>query len=238
MAIALLSRGIGESQLISLFPEAAIALAGVLTQLGDLWFVLLWIVGVYAISRNSHRFTDEPWRDCVYLFALVLGAYFCTAVLKHVFALPRPPGATTAALPAWLPSVVLHDGLREIVRPVYESMMTGAGYGFPSGHAVLSTAVYGGAALTLDLGGRARQRWLAVGIILLVAMTRVVLGVHYLVDVVAGAIVGAIFLWITVAFLDRDPKRTVYLTGLLGILTIVLSFGRNVIPAAISMLSG
>ena len=62
---------------------------------------------------------------------------------------------------------------------------------FPSGHALESTAVYGGLALTL--GRRLRRRCpravvfaLGVALPLLIGFSRVYLSVHYLTDVLAG----------------------------------------------------
>jgi hypothetical protein len=89
--------------------------------------------------------------------ALALGAFTLTLALKHAFALPRPPGAGVD------------------------------GYGFPSGHAIGATVVYGGIAALFD-----DRRLSAVAAVLIVAVaaSRVVIGVHYLVDVAAGVAVG------------------------------------------------
>lgn len=97
---------------------------------------------------------------------LGFGALALTVALKHAFALPRPPGATVD------------------------------GYGFPSGHALGSTVVYGGLAALLPVRDSTRRRYVAVaaGLVTVVALTRVVVGVHYLVDVVAGVGVGVAYL--------------------------------------------
>jgi membrane-associated phospholipid phosphatase len=98
-------------------------------------------------------------------FALVAAAV--TASLKTGLAFPRPP-ATVHAVAGEAGS-----------------------HGFPSGHATAATAVYGGLAL---VSGRLRDRRVAAATVLLVgliALSRVVLGVHYLGDVLAGVAVGA-----------------------------------------------
>jgi len=100
--------------------------------------------------------------------ALAFGAFAVTLALKHAFALPRPPGAGTD------------------------------GYGFPSGHAIGATVVYGG--LVALLGERRRRRRAVVAaaaLVTLVSLSRIVIGVHYLVDVVAGVAVGVGFLAVT-----------------------------------------
>ncbi|WP_435067842.1 phosphatase PAP2 family protein [Haloplanus sp. C73] len=95
--------------------------------------------------------------------AVALGGFALTLALKHAFALPRPPGAGTD------------------------------GFGFPSGHAIGATVVYGGLAGVLANRGT-RRYWVAGGVVALVAASRVVIGVHYLVDVVVGVGVGLAYL--------------------------------------------
>jgi len=93
-------------------------------------------------------------------------------------------------------AVLLSTGLKEVVgraRPLFEAPVASApGLSFPSGHALggsafwLSTAV-----VAVALLGH-RRAWLAVavGLSLLVAASRVLLGVHYLSDVLAGLVLG------------------------------------------------
>lgn len=96
--------------------------------------------------------------------AVGLGALTLTFTLKSAAALPRPPGAVEE------------------------------GFGFPSGHALGSTAVYGAAA-ALFPWGRRRFRIATAGVgVAAVSLSRVALGVHFLVDIVAGAAVGGALL--------------------------------------------
>jgi hypothetical protein len=95
-----------------------------------------------------------------FVFATAFVALGVTLALKSAFALPRPAGALEA------------------------------GYGFPSGHALGTTVVWGTAALVLDATRRRIRLALAGVVVLLVALSRVVIGVHYLVDVVVGIVVG------------------------------------------------
>lgn len=209
-----MTRGIGVVELVSHLPDTAIGVAGLVTQLGDMWFVLFGITLVYAFSRWKTPLTEAPFRDSLYLFAIAIGAYAFTVVLKHAFALPRPPGATTATAPEYVP-LIAHG--------VYESMVTGDGYGFPSGHALKTTAVYGGAALTLTTWDRTRQLLGAGVVATLVALSRVVLGVHYLVDVVVGVALGVVFLVSVERFTARDPQRALLVSFALGLLAVGLT---------------
>ncbi len=80
-------------------------------------------------------------------------------------------------------------------RPVFDDPLSHArGTSFPSGHATGSAAFYLAMAVVLLSFAPARRRPLlfvaALAIPLLVAATRVVLGVHYLSDVTAGLLLG------------------------------------------------
>ncbi|MDZ7730406.1 MAG: phosphatase PAP2 family protein [Natrialbaceae archaeon] len=67
-------------------------------------------------------------------------------------------------------------------------------HGFPSGHAFISTVVYGGLLYKFDQLENSLAAGGAVGIIALVSLSRVVLGLHYLGDVLVGAVLGVAFL--------------------------------------------
>ncbi|WP_136589777.1 phosphatase PAP2 family protein [Salinigranum halophilum] len=109
-----------------------------------------------------------------FVFATAFVALGVTLALKSAFALPRPPGA-------------LEDG-----------------YGFPSGHALGATVVWGTAALALDTGRRRVRLALAALVVPIVAASRVVIGVHYLVDVVVGTVVGIALVGAVLAATWRD----------------------------------
>ncbi|MFB4203448.1 hypothetical protein KBTX_01838 [wastewater metagenome] len=100
-----------------------------------------------------------------------LGATAFTTLGKLAFERPRPAGA-----------VLLETS-----------------YSFPSGHATIAVACYGFLGYLLI---RSAARWKArvnlffatAGVILLIGLSRIVLGVHYLSDVWAGYLVGALWL--------------------------------------------
>jgi len=209
-----MTRGIGGFELASAIPDAGTAIAGLVTQLGDAWFLLVAIGAVFVLGSRGHAITADPRRDAAFLLALVVSAYALTTVLKYAFGLPRPPGAGTAAPPSWVPA---------LAHGVYESFVTGDGYGFPSGHAVTTTVVYGGGAVVLDLWTRTRRFVVASAVVALVAASRVVLGVHYVVDVVAGVGVGVVFLAATLSLTDREPTRALALATGLAALAVVVS---------------
>jgi membrane-associated phospholipid phosphatase len=85
-------------------------------------------------------------------------------------------------------------------RPPVSHLVFSSGWSFPSGHTAAAAATY--AAVTLLLGRGRRwpvKAWLGTGaaaVVLAVASSRVLLGVHWLTDVVAGAALG--FAWFAV----------------------------------------
>lgn len=165
-------------------PAGVVAFAAALvTQLADAWFLICLLSLSYWLAP---RVTAEPRAVAATLLGLGFAALAASLGAKSVFTVPRPPGATAATPPAFLVSP-----LRELFR----SVATSDGFGLPSGHATAAAAMYGGFAVFLDVGTR-RGRWLAAGsVVVLVAGTRVVLGLHTVWQVVVGAVFGGVLLW-------------------------------------------
>lgn len=104
---------------------------------------------------------------------------------------------------------VLERTLKVLVardRPLWNDPLTTAGgYSFPSGHAMGVTLVVGVLAVVFlpRVSARRRRPLVALGAAwaLLVAFTRLALGVHYLTDVVAGMLLGGAWLAVMAALL-------------------------------------
>ncbi len=122
----------------------------------------------------------------------------------------------TRAVPAFLATVVASELLitnlikvavgRE--RPDVARLVSASGFSFPSGHTASSAATY--AAIALVVGRRRSRRTRAIlagiagGITVAVAASRVLLGAHWLTDVIAGAALGwAIFSLCSIAYGGR-----------------------------------
>lgn len=184
-----MSRGIGEFGVIQeLIPEWAAIFVALLTQLGDVWFLGLLVGGMYWLHTTKR---DEA----AVILGFTIAGLALISLLKHMFALPRPG---QLLIPA--------ETLPLIIQPLYEATGTASGYGFPSGHALMSTIVYFSLAHRLSISTRRRRFGGAVLIIALVCLSRVALGVHYLVDVVAGIGVGIAFLLGAEFLLSRYPS--------------------------------
>lgn len=193
------TRGVGEFEAIQgTIPEWLALVIALVTQLGDIWFVSLLLAALFV------RFDGVDRDRIATVGGLAIGAVGLTFALKYLFALPRPnePLIMLEALPA-------------LLQPVYAVTGYASGYGFPSGHAVVTTVVYLALAGTLSVGSRRRRYAGAMTVIVLVCCARVALGLHYLVDVLAGAALGVAFLFVAFRLLARyrsaEQRRTVAL---------------------------
>lgn len=104
------------------------------------------------------------------LFALLAGALI-NALLKELFQSPRP----------------CHVAPDRVIPLVIQT-----GYGFPSGHVMSVVVVWGTVARTV------RRGWvygLVAALVVAMAWARVYLGVHYLHDVIGGAVLGGVVLY-------------------------------------------
>lgn len=196
-----MTRGIGEFGVQEFVPEWVAVLVALVTQLGDIWFVSLLLGWLYLRTRRE---------EVAILIAQTMSAIGLVFALKYVFALPRPDRALVAL-----------EELPATIQPLYLLTAHADGYGFPSGHAVVTTVVYVGLAGILSIG-TSRQRYLAAGaLVSIVSLSRILLGVHYLVDVVAGIALGLAFLVVSDALFDRYGSRRTVPFGVAFVLSIV-----------------
>ena len=198
--------GLGVTGALAGLPEWVALLFAILTQLADAWFIFGGLALFYLLADG--RFASEPRRAGATMIALAICALAATVALKTAFGVHRPAGAGTATPPTWLPA--LFEG-------VYGSIATGDGFGFPSGHATSSTVVYGGLALYLDRLWSRRDRLLAAGgVVGVVSLSRLVIGVHHLPDVLAGVVAGSAVLLAVRWFAGRQPERAFLAAALFG----------------------
>jgi undecaprenyl-diphosphatase len=136
--------------------------------------LLVGIVGLFLVRAGRRP-------DAVLLVAAALGVQVIVVVLKSVYERPRPDAGSPIDLP--------HST------------------SFPSGHAATGIAMFG--ALALIAAGRARSPAAAAGMLVLgfsigvgVGVSRVVLNVHFVSDVLAGFCVG--LAWLCVCLLARE----------------------------------
>ena len=124
----------------------------------------------------------------------------------------RPSSQCASTAPAlWANGHLFHRH-----RPVLENpLVTLTSYGFPSGHTMSVTVLFGLLALflakTVSTAGAAFAYFIAAGlVILLIGLTRVYLGAHFLSDVLgafAASVVWLTFCWTAFETLRRRQKH-------------------------------
>lgn len=149
-----------------------------ITWLGSLW-VLLPLSLLLALLLGQQARWREPWR-ALYLPTALLVASSTTWLLKPLLGRERPQ---------------LFDSL----------IMLPADLSFPSGHATHASVFFIGLWLLLPAHLRLLGLLPAIGVIGLVALSRLYLQVHWLSDVIVGSVLGsgcALLLWLVF-----NPKR-------------------------------
>ena len=94
------------------------------------------------------------------------------------------------------------------ILPYGNSMNTATGYSFPSGHTMNGATVFGGVVVRKDYP---RVLRIVLGIaVALVALSRIYLGVHTPQDVLVGAGVGILIMWLTLRLMrwvESNPEK-------------------------------
>lgn len=132
----------------------------------------------------------RAWRDARYWLAAVVFGELVVATIKAALHFPRPDGFAAVAI----------------------------SYSFPSGHASMSTVVYGFLAVLVAPAFRAGWRWLpysaAALLIGAIAFSRLYLGAHWLADVLAGVGLGGAWVAILAIARQRHGAENPRLPGL------------------------
>lgn len=165
-----------------------VTIAFVFSFLGvPVWFYVLVGVSAFWFYRKGY------WRLALFVIATPLVGGVISTAVKVMVDRPRP----------------------ELDEPIAHAF----GKSFPSGHAMTSTVAYGTLLLAFMpmIPPRWRPRAIAayVVLVLLIAASRLGLGVHYLSDVLGGIVLGAAWLCVSVATFriwrreQRKPVREV-----------------------------
>jgi len=96
------------------------------------------------------------------------------------------------------------------ILPHGEAMATATGYSFPSGHSMNAASLYGGGAIRKDLPRALR---IALGlIVVLIAFSRIYLGVHTPQDILVGMTAGLLVMWLIgklIKWVDAHPGKDI-----------------------------
>lgn len=190
-----------------------------------------WAVGSVVPDRPDHPIADfivhhrAAWLTPTMRLVTTLGSGATLAPVILVVGLAlaarrRRWGPMVLLASAYLGSLAVYNAVKVLVgrpRPTGAQVVVATGYAFPSGHAMQSAAVAGALAV---LGCRATSRpagrvavWSVAALFgFLVGCSRLYLGVHWTSDVLAGWVLGAVWLRglaVATRSLPDPPRRHV-----------------------------
>jgi len=204
-----MSRRMGVTEWMqAVIPESLTPLLQVLSLPGDLLVVvpllgLLYLSDVVRSLREaSTQATVEEMRPlCSDRTAFVIGTVFgglaLVVVLESVFSLPRPP-------------TELHA-------------IEASPYGFPSGHTMAAVVLWGALAQWSTVGRRSTRYILAGLLIVGVGFSRLGLGVHYVVDIIAAIGFGGLYLWCVALATNLSARRAFGIAIGIAVLAVIVS---------------
>lgn len=202
---------------MSVVVSAAWAAVVLVTFLGDP--LVIGAVGL-AVFWGGERLpvvgTRLDRRQGAVLLGTIIGALTLTTILKHGLAVTRPIDATN------LPG---RAGMPEFLWPFYRWVIGPGGYALPSGHAVAATVGWVGLSWTVFEDART-PAVIAWGAVAAIAASRVALGVHRPIEVIAGTALGLAYLLVTFRGLET-PRRVLAFGGAFGLIGL-LSFEMSV----------
>lgn len=195
--------------LVDLRPDWSVPVFEVLGLPGDLIVVVL-VLGLAYLTSVWHRrhATDSPLCSSTVAttIAIVFGGLALVVLLEAIVGAGRPPADWHAIDPS--------------------------PHGFPSGHTMAATVLWGTIALRHWPASRP-YRIASVGLVVgLVALSRLVLGVHYLPDVLAAIGIGTLYLVVMDRSTTNQPPIAFGIALVIALAALLVSgFGSRAILA-------
>jgi undecaprenyl-diphosphatase len=210
-------------------PRRALAWAALLAAGAALLCVLQWVTP----THDAIQHVDDAWRDLMRslrwqpavtaaeVLAFIGGTY-CTWVIRAVVIGILLWRRQWLSLGAFVLAVVASEALIGPLKALYDRprpphpLTDTSGASFPSGHAVAAAVNAVGIVIVLLPPGHARWSWerRAALYAFLMALSRTYLGVHWLSDVVAGALIGtAIALACPALLVELRTRRAARIQG-------------------------
>lgn len=159
----------------------------------------------------EHR---TPWADRLFSFGSFLGdnpVVFATAAVLAVWTWPRCRYLAVALVAAAAFRPAMEFVLKAVVdrtRPDIDPVLDFQGPSHPSGHPMAAASLWGLVPAVVAIHVHSRRLWwsavaVSIGVVVLVAASRVYRGAHWLTDVVASLLWAALYLAAVQGFFDR-----------------------------------
>lgn len=179
-------------------------------------FVSSWLANSGTLITGEERLLalvygwPESWR-IGFLILTLLGSVWILAVLliallikaRYDIALRAMTAGITAALVANLAKTLVERPRPVLLTEIVQRELFVQGYGFPSGHVALATAL----AIITGMYVPKKYRYVVPLWILIVATSRLYLGVHAPLDLVGGFFIGLLAALCVLLVLPPDKKR-------------------------------
>ncbi len=162
------------------------------------------VVSILIITVGLFLAMQRHWRTMLYWLAAVAFALLASVALKHGLQIPRPPNQ--------VPEL--------------------GAYSFPSGHALRAVVLFGFLAVIIARAMRERWRWLPYSLagllIILVSLSRLYLGVHWLSDILGSITLGISWIAILGIAYYRHTLAETHWLGL-SVISILIMAGATTI---------
>jgi undecaprenyl-diphosphatase len=183
-------------------------------------FVSLWIIGSLQLGKElwldqiSFISTPNSFMYNVFTFITFFGSKWgiigVGIISLFIFMWRKDYIATTVILFSVIGGNELNKGLKELFsreRPLTNILEEG--YSFPSGHAMVGLIFYGFLAYLCYTHIPAMKYFahFLILLIFLIGISRAVIGVHYLSDVIGGFAIGYIYLFFSVFLYEKASSR-------------------------------
>lgn len=167
-----------------------------------------------AVYKGLH--TLPTWLDGFFKVCTMFGeTVFVIILLAGIIIFNRKNGKYIVI--AAIGNVIINQTLKYIFRrprPEFEHLVEASGYSFPSGHTMIAISLYGFLLyLTIrymkNKAGKTALCTLFVCLMILVPLSRIYLGVHFVGDVVAGALISGTYIMLFIEFYKKwiDGKK-------------------------------
>ena len=181
------------------FADAFLVLSGISSSFDN-------VISLFFSVHNNVTFTNTfkiISFICSPKFMIILN------VLLFIFIIVKKKYKLSIIVLSSISSVIFNNLVKIIVRrerPDYLRMVVEKSYSFPSGHTMISVLFFGSIIYLVNKYNLKHKRLITFSLstfILLVGISRIYLGVHYLTDVVGGYLLGIVVLFFIIHILER-----------------------------------